>query len=139
MDKRLRIECVYADAEFIEISLFAWNGRFAGSANIYLNPEELAQAAETIKGFPINPSDSREIFLGNFKPQFAGGGARLSFRCKDSAGHAEVRIQIERIAEEQESTILLAPVEAAAVDEFVRQLQAFSAEWDAEAILNFIK
>lgn len=126
MDRGIRFEFLWNDADVVEVRLSAWNGLFGGSANIYVGIGELAESAGKLKGFPHNPSDKRILDFGSFAPKAAGGAATLSFYCRDSAGRASVEVKIESHNRERipaQSVLLVAAVEPAAVDSFVSDLR----------------
>ena len=126
MERGIRLEFLWNDADIVEVRVSAWNGLFGGSANTYVGIGELAESAEKLKGFPRTPSDKRRLDFGAFGPKFAGGAATLSFYCRDSAGHASVEVKIESDDRERiptQSVLLVAAVEPAAVDSFVSDLR----------------
>lgn len=131
MDRGIRLEFLWNDADIVEVRVSAWNGLFGGSADIYVGIGEVAESAEKLKGFPRNPSDKRTLEFGAFAPKAAGGAATLSFYCRDSAGHASVEVKIEsddRARIPAQSVLLVAAVEPAAVDSFVSDLRRLEAD-----------
>jgi hypothetical protein len=79
MDRGIRLEFLWNDADIVEVRVSAWNGLFGGSADIYVGIGELAESAEKIKDFPLSPSDKRTLEFGAFAPKAAAGAATLSF------------------------------------------------------------
>jgi len=83
--------------------------------------------AEALSGFPSHTADSRNFELGTFNPNYAGGGIRMHFYCRDSVGHAAVDVKLRGGAcvalGEVESVALRIPVEAAAIDAFLVQVR----------------
>ncbi len=125
------MDFLWKDADIAEVRLSAWNGRFGGSTDIYVGIGELGESAEKLRGFPRTPSDKRTLEFGGFVPEAAGGGASLSFYCRDSAGHASVDVKIESDDRERipaQSVHLVVAVEPAAVDLFVSDLRRLEAD-----------
>src|SRR6266404_6342584 len=90
-----RFQAIWFDNDVIQLCVSAWNGTFGGVADIYEALGDLEEAAAQLRGFPRNPSDSREIIFGNFDRKFAGGGVSMRFHCVDGAGHAYVEATID--------------------------------------------
>ncbi len=129
MDIGLQFELIYKDADVIQIRISAWNGLFGGTADVYAGIGRLEEIAATIAGFPDHPSDTRDIVVGAFGPDWAGGGASMRFYCADATGHAYVDAKIESdssSAKSTQSVSLSLPIEAAAVDSFVRELRVLA-------------
>src|SRR5713101_5358527 len=126
-----QLNVMYGDNDVMNIRVSAWNGAFGGVADVYEGIGQLEQIAETLRGFPVDPSDTREVSLGDFGPKSAGGGVSLRFYCADRAGHTYVDSKIESdhdSAGKAQSVILTLPVEAAAVDSFVEELRHLGAD-----------
>jgi hypothetical protein len=118
---------IWFDEGSIQLCVSAWNGTFGGTAEVYEALGKLENAAGSLIGFPLNPSDKREIIFGNFDRKWAGGGVRMRFHCVDGAGHAYVEAAIDSKYESGgtvQTVLLSMPVEAAAIDAFVQGLQA---------------
>jgi hypothetical protein len=131
MDRGIRLEFLWNDADIVEVRVSAWNGAFRRLRRHLRWYRELAESAEKLKGFPCNPSDKRILEFGAFGPKAAGGAATLSFYCRDSAGHASVEVKIESDDRERipaQSVLLVATVEPAAVDSFVSDLRRLEAD-----------
>jgi hypothetical protein len=114
------------DNDVLELCVSAWNGAFGGLAEIYEGIGDLRDAAAQLRGFPKDPADTREVVFGNFDREFAGGGVRMRFHCVDGAGHAYVEATIDSNSKSGGTTqtvVLAMPVEAAAVDAFVHELE----------------
>jgi hypothetical protein len=113
--------------DFLEVVFSCSNGYFSGQAEIYTSCNDLSELANTLAGFPSRPDDSRNFELGTFNPAHADGGARMHFYCEDVAGHAVVDVQLRAGAckgmGETQSVALRIPIQAAGVDDFVRQLR----------------
>jgi hypothetical protein len=126
----VQFEVVYKDDDLIEVRISASNGTFCGEASAYLGIGEVEEIATKLQGFPTRPSDAREIMLGTFDPNSAGGGMSMRFYCSDRSGHAYVEARIESGHESTrvvQSVVLLLPLEAAAVDSFVDELRRLDA------------
>jgi len=138
---------LWRDYDIIEVRIVAQNGHFRGTANVYEGTGKLAEAATLLRGFPSSPQDTREVTFGAFGAQFAGGGVRLEFFCKDSAGHPVVRATIERTSdtvstvrgrseENSEGATILLDFDAACLDRFLTQLQQLEQRHSESAILE---
>jgi hypothetical protein len=126
---------LYHDNDIIELQVTAFNGRFGGTTNVYVDYTQLSETAKGLEDFPRNSSDNRQFVFGAFGSKFAGGGVRLRFYCKDLAGHVAVEAMVEddyrfetteSRFETTESATLLLNVEPAAIDEFglgIRRLE----------------
>jgi hypothetical protein len=69
----------------------------------------------------------------------AAGGIKLRFHCVDGAGHTFVEATIDAHYETGgtiQNVVLAMPVEAAAVDEFVRELQRLDLDRSGTATLK---
>ena len=120
----LTISSVWEDSSLLEVRVTATNVLFQGTAHIYINPGQLSEAGKLLRGFPTNRSDVREIQWGDLSENGACGGVNLKFSCKDPKGHSQVEV---RIASDLrfgpvDSAHLFIPIEPAAVDEFIRDL-----------------
>jgi hypothetical protein len=129
--------------DLLEILFCCSNGYFSGQAEIYVTHVALAKLANTLSGFPSCPNDSRQFELGTFSPEHADGGVRMHFHGLDSVGHAAVDVKLRGDAceglGEIESVALRIPIEAAAVDNFVRQLRTIGKTIGASASLHKAK
>jgi hypothetical protein len=145
MEPGLTIKFLWHDTDVVEVSIAASNGEFSGVSRAYIDRDDPRIAASTLEGFPKRPDDIREVSFGTLDPQFAGGGAQLRFLCKDSSGHAVVEIRIaceaepesNRLSRPTQSAHFYADVEAAAIDDFVRELKAFDPDESGSAYLRF--
>ena len=126
--------------DLLEVVFSCSNGYFSGQAEIYTGRDDLSQLASTLRGFPSRPDDSRNFELGTFNPAHADGGARMYFFCEDAACHAVVEVQLRAGAckgmGEMQSVALRIPIQAAGVDDFVKQLQGMGKEIGASAYLR---
>jgi len=137
----IEVEVFWCDQHMVEYQFRCSNGRFSGVAEIYLNHGDLSNMADSLSGFPSHPKDSRDIELGAFDPNHADGGIRLHFYCLDSVAHAAVDVRLRGDAcealGEVESAALRIPVEAAAVDSFIKQVRGLDPQQiGATACLN---
>jgi hypothetical protein len=124
----IRLKVIWFDEveDLLEILFSCSNRFFSGQAKMYVSTARLSKFADAIGGFPFNPDDIRDFDLGTFESGHAGG-VRLHFHCEDIAGHAVVDAKL-RDAEckelgEVQSVALRIPIQAAGVDEFVKQLR----------------
>jgi hypothetical protein len=139
MDVGFKFRVLWHGTDVINLGVSAWNGAFGGLADIYEGIGDLRVAAAQLHGFPKNPEDTRELVFGNFDRKYAGGGVRMRFHCVDGAGHAYVEATIDSNCQSGGTvqTVLLAmPVEAAAVDTFIRELERLEDEREGTAHLK---
>ena len=137
MDTGLRFAVLWSDADVVKVRASAWNGRFGGSAEVYVGIGGLAEAAQNLDGFPRSLSDERQIQFGGFGPAIAGGAATMHFYCKDSAGHVLVEVRMESDGEIPAQTVfLVAAVEPADIDSFVADLRRLEQDQRGGAYLR---
>jgi hypothetical protein len=130
------------DSDLIQLRISAWNGTFGGTADIYEAIGDLEEAAAQLRGFPRDPSDRRELIFGNFDRKCAGGGVRMRFHCIGGAGHSYVEATIDSNSESAgtiQTAVLSISVEAAAIDVFVRELEAVGANRAGTAFLKVME
>jgi hypothetical protein len=141
MDRCLRIAYRYHDDDIVEFEVSAWNGSFGGSTCLYIGQGELADVADRLTGFPSHLQDNREISLGAFGTEFAGGAAKIQFSCNGGAGHCELGLTIEADYKNRtshaERVELNSAIEPAALDEFVTQLRLLNRSLSGSAVLVF--
>jgi hypothetical protein len=145
MEPGLSIKFLWHDTDVVEVTISASNGAFGGSGAAYINRDDPRNAAAILDGFPRTPDDKRDLRFGTMDPQFAGGGATLRFFCIDGSGHSVVEVHIAAGAEPisnrwcrpAQSAHFFADVEAAAIDNFVRELNAFDPYESGSALLRF--
>jgi hypothetical protein len=129
--------------DLLELLFSCSNGYFSGQAEIYVTRDVLSKLANGLNGFPSCPNDSREFELGTFNPEHADGGVRMHFHALDSVGHAAVDVKLRgdacKALGEIESVALRIPIEAAAVDNFIRQLRTIDKTTGAGASLHKAK
>lgn len=127
----LQIIYLYHDADIVELEVGISNGRFSGSANLYVATGELAEIADLLADFPANSADTRDYTLGTFEPGGAGGAIRLNFYLRDLAGHASLRAFVKddhpTSGHTQRGEIVL-DIELAAFDHFVSDLRRIEEE-----------
>ena len=134
-----QFRAIWFDTDLIRLCVSAWNGTFGGTADIYEAIGDLEEAAAQLRGFPHNPSDRREIVFGTFDRKCAGGGINMRFHCIGGAGHSYVEATIDSNCESAgtvQTAVLSMPVEAAAVDVFVQELQRVGANRAGTAFLK---
>jgi hypothetical protein len=127
------------DNDLLNLRFKAWNGAFGGTAEIYVAVGDLQKAADQLRGFPVSPSDSREIVFGNFDRKCAAGGVRTRFHCVNGAGHAYVEATIDSNRPTGgiiETAVLALPVEATAIDVFVQDLERLEIQLSGTAYLK---
>lgn len=141
METGINLKVIWFDEveDLLEVVFSCRNGYFSGQAEIYTSRDALSQLASALRGFPSRPEDSRNFALGTFNPAHADGGARMYFFCEDAAGHAVVEVQLRAGAckgmGEMQSVALRIPIQAAGIDDFVKQLRGMGKEIGASAYL----
>ena len=139
MNIEIRFQTIWYDQDVVKLRVSAWNGDFDGAAEVYEGIGDMHKAAAQLQGFPRNPSDTRELIFGTFDRKCTGGGVSMRFHCTDSAGHAHVETRIDSsvLSGGTFETVLLAmPIEATAVDLFVRELQRMEEDRSSTAHLT---
>jgi hypothetical protein len=146
MSLGLQLKCLWHDVDVFEIEAVASNGKFSGASDAYVAIGGLAEAAETVKGFPRDLSDVREFEFGAFGRGSAGGAVHLRFSCMDGAGHAVVELRFESEYERDtgsgwnrpaQTANFFGKVEASAVDDFVAELRLLEDNKTGVASLRF--
>ena len=134
----LQLEVIWRDEDVFKILVSVWNGEFGGTTETYAAIGGLKEIAEKLLRFPRHPTDVREVVVGSFGREFAGGAASMRFYCIDHAGHAYVEVKIESEFESAgvvQYVIISMPIEAAAVDLFVGDLSQLETERSGTAML----
>jgi len=136
----IEFEVVWFDHDAIECQVVCSNGSFTGTAKMYLGHDGLKNAANTLSGFPSSATDLRQVELGSLESGTAGGGIQMSFYCVDSVGHAAVRVRLRaddcKGFAEPQFVSLYVPVEAGAIDSFVKQAHSIGGTKGAKAYLH---
>ena len=136
----IEFQVVWFDQDVVQYRVVRSNGSFCGATKIYLAHEGLSTAAEILSGFPSTLKDSRNVRLGAFEPNIAGGGIAMDFRCVDSVGHAVVLVKLNadecRGIGEPQSVCLYIPVEAGSIDSFVTVARSIDEKKGAKAYLH---
>jgi len=142
MDRSLRLSYRYHDVDVVELRVSGWNGRFGGSTCLYIGQGELANSAMVLAGFPAGLEDRREITLGAFGSDSAGGATNLKLSCVDGAGHCQLHVTIEADYGHQdllaERVEMLCDFEPAALDEFVEQMRELNSSLAGSAVLALL-
>jgi hypothetical protein len=145
VENGINLEVIWFDEveDLLEVLFSCSNGYFSGQAEIYVTRDALSKLANALNGFPSYPNDSRDFELGTFSPEHADGGVRMHFHVLDSVGHAAVDVKLRgdacKALGEIESVALRIPLEAAAVDTFIRQLRTIGKTIGASASLHKAK
>ena len=135
----IEFEVVWFDQHLVEYQVTCSNGPFRGATRMYLAHDDLSKTAQTLSGFPSDIKDTRDMQLGAFEPNVAGGGIHMSFRCIDSVGHAVlVRLRADGCTgpAEPESVSLYVPVEGGSIDSFVAKALSIDETQGAKACLH---
>lgn len=140
MKNGVELSVIYTDEPLLELRVRASNGVFAGEVDVYSSSEALAKFANVLRDFPATRNDVREFELGVFDAKYAGGGARFRFYCSDSAGHAAVEVKLRADPHPEGSVNSTAtfhiPIEAVAIDSFVKQLERMESVLGRAAFLE---
>jgi hypothetical protein len=133
----LVVAVAYADDDLIDLEIAASNGIFAGTVRAYDAVDAPARWAEALAGFPTRRDDSRDLAIGTFADDAAGGGVALRFTVVDGAGHCTlaVRLRTDGGPRATASAAFTMAIEPAAVDDFVAALRAMSSTVGALATL----
>jgi len=135
----IEFEVVWSDQDVVEYNVTCSNGLFCGASRMYASHDDLAKLADVLSGFPLDAKDSRSVELGTFDSTMAGGGIQMHFFCVDSVGHAiavtKLRADSCQAMGEPQSVCLSVPVEAGAIDSFLRQAHSLGDRLGAKAYL----
>lgn len=141
MDRCLRVTYRYHDTDVVEVEVSARNKSFSGSTCLYVGQGELGNVARLLTGFPTDVTDTREVVLGAFGLEYAGGAMKLQLSCSDGAGHCGLSIAIEADyksrASRAERVELSTQIEPAALDLFVEQMHRLDTFLTGSAVLFF--
>lgn len=139
----LQLDYLWHDNDVLEIGVSASNGNFAGKTSTYISIDGLGIITEKIKGFPHDRSDVREVQFGSPGKESAGGFVSIRLACMDGPGHSVAEILFEdknsgsRWHGPTQTAHFFAQFEAAALDEFVVQLQQLEECKHGAAVLKF--
>lgn len=134
----LSIELIWEDTDLEELLISASNGKYCGTAKVYFGQGEIAALADTIRGFPKTVSQEA-VFEGGSDD---GSRARLKFHCIDQLGHAVVTTTLADFAYLNAQPPVLnhvnleLRVDASAIDEFCKQLEAIGRRMRKRAVLG---
>ena len=135
VNRGLSLEILWFDDDIVEYRVRGCNGNFAGATNLYAVHDGLARVADTFRGFPVSVDDQREIELGTFDPERAGGGARFRLRCIDNLGHANLSLRLRTDADEPDTAEFSVRVDAAGIDSVIDALGKMAVAVGAVAFL----
>ncbi|HET7215933.1 MAG TPA: hypothetical protein VFL79_20245 [Terriglobia bacterium] len=139
IDVGIEFDVIGKETDLLKVRISAWNGAFGGAADVYTGIGGLEEAAKRLKGFPQHPADTREVTLGAFGPEWAGGGVRMRFYCLDASGHAHLELDIESEGLQgrpSQSVHMSLAIEAASVDSFIEELRSTGARTRGSARLE---
>jgi hypothetical protein len=77
MKSGFQFQVLYRDDHLIKLRISVSNGGFGGEADVYVGTSLPAEAGKELQGFPRNVADIREVMLGSFGSESAGGGASM--------------------------------------------------------------
>jgi hypothetical protein len=139
MNVGLKFDVSPEDDGYLTLRISAWNGSFGGKATVYVDAEQLKETAIQLRGFPVSPSDIRELSFGEFGPKCAGGAAGLRFYCINGRGHARLHATIESDhdrAGNAEFARMTLSIEPAALDRFVEGLDKLDPQKAAQVFME---
>jgi hypothetical protein len=120
----LTIELLSIDQDVVELWVRCESDWFAGTVQCYAGLGVFRDLAEAWRGFPESRDDVRDFTIGNMNPTFPDGGVEMRLQCVDSRGHAALHVIIQNDGRlGRESAEFCFPFEAAALDEFINQLE----------------
>ena len=73
----IEFEVVWLDQDVVEYQVTCSNGPFGGATRMYLAHDDLSNTAQILSGFPSDIKDTRDVQLGAFEPNAAGGGIHM--------------------------------------------------------------
>jgi hypothetical protein len=139
MVRGIEIRYLYHDNDVIQLQIVADNGRFRGTTRVYAGIGELSDIAESLRGFPEDPYDKRQVMFGQFGRKIAGGAVRLRLYCRDMAGHPVIEVKIEAAYAASyvaETMTALIDFEPAALDVFLQELPKLEKQFSGCAALT---
>lgn len=123
----LALTVLWLDDDTVELAVRCASATFAGEAACYVLPSVFEDLAAALEHFPRSAADRRDVELGTFAPDHAGGGVRLALRCEDAAGHPVLEVHVRRPREPRpgdDTARFVVGVEPAALDTFVGTLRS---------------
>ena len=138
MLRGIRITYLCHDDDVIQLQIVADNGRFRGTTRVYAGIGELSDIAESLRGFPEDPYDKRQVMFGQFGRKMAGGAVRLRLYCRDMAGHPVIEVRLEgdyTAPYVAETTTAFLDFEPAALDVFLQELPKLEKQFSGYAAL----
>jgi hypothetical protein len=139
METGFQFDVLYRDNDVVKVRVSASNSVFRGTADVYLGTGRLGEVAKALQGFPRSISDTREVLLGSFDPESAGGGVSMRLYCIDRSGRVYVETNIESDQDSGgrvQSAMLFVPIEPAAIDAFVDDLRSLDSGATTTAYLR---
>ena len=139
MNIGLEFQAIWDDVDMMDVQISVWNGTFGGMSRAYGAIGELEKAAATLRGFPNNPSDTRELTFHGLGKGHARGDVRLRFYATGGAVQTWMDASVESACDSTgsaQSASLTLAIEAAAIDVFVDQLHRLGATRTGVAFLS---
>ena len=124
MNRGIELSIIYIDDHLLEMRVAASNGVFSGRVDIYLAHSIVSDMMEILKGFPMDPDDSREIKFSEGEP-YTLATATLRFFCINSIGHSQVDVALHHYSKGGEvpaNAAFSIDVNIGEIDEFSRQM-----------------
>lgn len=140
-DLGFHFQIIYKDVHLMQLRISAWNGSFGGASDIYIGLDRLQTTVADLRGFPVDPSDVREVTFGSLESHSVLAAASLKFYCVDRAGHTRVDATIKSThdsAGKAQSVFLTVAIELATLDTFLEELDRLAAAQAGEAFLKGI-
>lgn len=121
----LELEIVWKDNDMFELKVFASNGRYTGTTEVYDTSESVARFAKSLVGFP--PIDSKSL-IHEAGEKDSYSYFSMTFYCIDNSGHIGVQIELEENVatvyreEEKDKIKLEIIVVPSCIDKFQKEL-----------------
>lgn len=126
----LRIQALpYAEEGVLNFALFACNGGFSGSAELFQSPESVEQFGNALTRFPQNTQHTVTLEYGDGSDEWPYHVV-LRAQVMNRTGHSAIYVRIQSFCSSIEAAIceFLLPAEPAEINELGRQLVAWLAD-----------
>jgi len=129
---------VWFDVDVVELDVRASNGSYTATTRCYAGRRHFfVEAAALLRGFPASAGDRRELAFGALDPATTLGGVKMVFTCPRPTGWPSVEVVMKSGPEQDRAFAQFSfPVESAAIDDFVRSLQAVETRIGAQLRLR---
>ena len=91
----LEFEIIWKDDDMLELKVFASNGSYSGTTEVYDTSDSLLRFAKTLIGYPAeSPTLTYQAEHGS------NNSFVMTFYCVDNSGHIGVQIELEEMVRE---------------------------------------